>query len=673
MKKEFAILTVVVAALLAFLAGRWSSHVGPQPGTQAAPATVADQAANAGQVAAAPGAGWAPATSPTKGNPNALVTIIEISDFQCPFCSRVGPTMKKIDEEYGKDVRIMWANEPLPFHDRAKPAAIAALAAHRQGKFWEMHDKMFAAQKELTDENFEKWAKEIGLDVAKWKKDLTDAAIAQQIDKENAAANAIGASGTPSFLINGKLIQGAQPYESFKKEIDEALAAAKKLAAAGKSGMALAEAAAIERDPANGAKIVQYFLKGELPAADAPAEAPKRGEAAAADKDEGPAVAPPDSFDIWKVPVDPKRDAVKGDSNKAQITLVEFSDFQCPFCTRGANTVTEIEKFYGDKLRVVFKHNPLPFHPNARPASAAAIAAGKQGKFWEFHDKAFAAQDKLSDENYVAWAKELGLNLEKFDKDRKDPAATKQIDDDLAMGAGVGIRGTPAFVINGRKIVGAQPAGVFKAVIDEELKKAGDKRGQSYYDEIIAKGKTWSELGDTAADLKLDGLPFKGPKDAKVVITTFSDFQCPYCSRVGEPVDTAWAARKDKVKVVFAHFPLSFHQLARPAATAAQEAWEQSPEKFWKLHDLLFKNQRELSEEKIDALAKEAGVDMDKLAQAKKDKKYDKLFDTTMEMGTKAGVEGTPSILVNGRKYEPTGGFTAEAIGATLDKLLGKK
>jgi protein-disulfide isomerase len=673
MKKEFAIITVLIASLAAFFAGRWSSHVGPQPATQAAPATVAGATGGEGQ--APVGAGWAPATSPTKGNPNALVTIVEISDFQCPFCSRVGPTMKKIAEDYPNDVRIVWANEPLPFHDRAKPAAIAAMAAHRQGKFWEMHDKLFANQQQLTDENLEKFAKEIGLDVAKWKKDMLDPAIAQQIEKENAAASAVGASGTPSFFINGKLVQGAQPYESFKKEIDDSLAAAKKLAAGGKVGQALAEAAFAERDAQNGAKVATYFLKGELPAADAAAapEAPKRGDAPAADKDEGPATAPPESQEVWKVPVDVKHDAIKGDSAKAQVTVVEFSDFQCPFCSRGAGTVTEVEKAYGDKVRIVFKHNPLPFHPNAKPASQAAIAAGKQGKFWEFYDKAFANQQNLTEENFVAWAKELGLNVDKFNTDRKDAAVAKQIEDDLALGTTVGIRGTPAFVINGRKIVGAQPIGVFKAVIDEELKKAGDKKGQGYYEECVAKGKVFTELGDTVADLKLDGLPFRGPKDAVVTITEFSDFQCPFCSRIVEPVHTAWEKRKDKVKVVFAHFPLSFHQFARPAATAAQEAWEESPEKFWKLHDLLFANQRELSEEKIDALAKEAGVDMDKLAKAKADKKYDKLFDATMEMGTKAGVEGTPTILINGRKYEPTGGYTPEAIGATLDKLIAAK
>ena len=125
------------------------------------------------------------------------------------------------------------------------------------------------------------------------------------------------------------------------------------------------------------------------------------------------------------MPVDAKVDAILGDSAKAQVTIVEFSDFQCPFCSRAAKTVDQLVTDYGDKVRVVFKHKPLPFHQNAKPASAAAIAAGKQGKFWEFYHKAFDNQQNLTDENFVAWAKELGLDAGKFDADRKSDAVAK--------------------------------------------------------------------------------------------------------------------------------------------------------------------------------------------------------------------------------------------------------
>ena len=647
MKKETGILVVLFATLLAFGAGRMSAKV--SPGAQGAPVAVAEGGAAVG------GDGILPATLPGHGSKDALVTIFEVSDFQGPFCGRVGPTLKKLQDDYPNDVRVVWANQPLPFHDRAKPAATAAAAAHRQGKFWEMHDKLFANQRDLTDDNFQKWAKEIGLDMAKFNADLKDDAIAKQIDRDIAIANALGARGTPAFFINGKLLSGAQPYENFKKEVDDAIAAAKPIAAQ-KKGVDFLLEAFTARDATVGPNVLKYYIKGESPAAEA-AAAPHEAEA----KDDGPAKAPPDSYDIWKVPVDAKKDAIKGSSEKALVTIVEFSDFQCPFCSRAAATVTELEKAYGDKVRIVFKHTPLPFHQNAKPAASAAIAAGLQGKFWEFYDKCFANQQALSDESFQAWAKELNLNVDKFNKDRKDEAVAKQIEDDIAAGQLVGIRGTPGFMINGRKVVGAQPANVFKAVIDEEIAKAekAGKKGPAYYDSIIENGKVFSELGDKK-DINIEGLPFKGPKDAAVTIVEFSDFQCPFCSKINAPMEAA-LEKDPKIKVVFAHYPLSFHQNAKPAAIMAQEAWEQSPEKFWKLHAQMFGNQKDLSEENITKWAKDAGVDVSKLTDAQK-KKHEDFLNKLQEMGNKVGVEGTPTVFINGRKWEPSSGFTPEAI-----------
>ncbi len=664
MKKETVLLVVVAAAVIAFGVGRFSNKVGPGGNTPAQPATVAANAP-----AAAAGTNGIPATSPWKGAADGAVTILEVSDFQCPFCSRVGPTIKQILEAYPKDVRIVWANQPLPFHNNAKPAAMAALAAHKQGKFWEMHDKLFANQQQLSAENYEKWAQELGLDMAKFKADLKDDALSKQVDREQAAANATGAGGTPSFFINGKLIQGAQPFDNFKTAIDAALADAK-AAAAGKTGIEQMKLAAAKTGGETGTKVVEYFFEGKAPEA-APAAAARGGDAPKAD--EGPATPPPDSYDVWKVPVDPKRDAVKGSDN-ALITIVEISDFECPFCSRGANTMSEVEKAYGDKVRFVFKHHPLPFHKNARPASAAAIAAGRQGKFWEFHDKCFANARELTEENFVKWAKEIGLDQGKFDAVRKDPATDKQITEDMEMAGTVGVRGTPGFFVNGRKIVGAQPMPMFKAIIDEELKKAeaAGKKGQALYDQIIAKGKVFTELNDKVNNFDLAGLPFKGKADAPITIVEFSDFQCPYCSRVATPVNAVYDANKDKVKVVFAHFPLSFHQQAKPASVLAQMAFEMGgAEKFWAVHDALFAAQRELGDEKFKEIAKNNGIDWAKVDAAIKSDKYKEMFDKVQKMGEAAGVEGTPSVYINGRKFEPGAGYSPEGFAKAF-ALLNK-
>jgi protein-disulfide isomerase len=153
----------------------------------------------------------------------------------------------------------------------------------------------------------------------------------------------------------------------------------------------------------------------------------------------------------------------------AEIEIVEFSDFQCPFCGRVTPTLKQVEEEYGDRVRIVFKHLPLSIHPKAPAAHAAAEAAHRQGKFWEMHDKIFANQREMSPEKYRVYAEELGLDLAQFDKDVADPALKKRIDSDTQQAAKLLVRGTPGFFINGRFLSGAQPFASFKRLIDEEL------------------------------------------------------------------------------------------------------------------------------------------------------------------------------------------------------------
>ncbi|HEX5747020.1 MAG TPA: thioredoxin domain-containing protein [Archangium sp.] len=160
--------------------------------------------------------------------------------------------------------------------------------------------------------------------------------------------------------------------------------------------------------------------------------------------------------------------AAKGPEN-APITIVEFSDFQCPYCSRAIETVDQVLKAYPNQVRLVFRHFPLDFHAQAPKASEAALCAQDQGKFWEMHDKLFANQKALEVPALKGYAKELGLDTGKFDKclDSGEKAAIVQAD--MADGKKVGVNGTPAFFINGVLLSGAQPFDEFKSVIDSEL------------------------------------------------------------------------------------------------------------------------------------------------------------------------------------------------------------
>jgi protein-disulfide isomerase len=161
--------------------------------------------------------------APHKGSDGAKVTIVEFSDFQCPFCARVAPTLERIEQEFGDDVRIVFKHLPLRMHSKAPAAHAAAEAAHRQGKFWEMHDRIFENQGEMSPEKYEEYAREMGLDLERFKTDVASTEVKKKIDDDTAEASRVGVTGTPGFFINGRFLSGAQPFEAFKTLIDAEL------------------------------------------------------------------------------------------------------------------------------------------------------------------------------------------------------------------------------------------------------------------------------------------------------------------------------------------------------------------------------------------------------------------------------------------------------------------
>jgi protein-disulfide isomerase len=176
-----------------------------------------------------------------------------------------------------------------------------------------------------------------------------------------------------------------------------------------------------------------------------PRPAPERKEVAATGPARGPATAP--------------------------ITIVEFSDFQCPFCSRASKTVDEVVQAYPEQVRLVFRQFPLDFHEQAPKASEASLCANDQGKFWEYHDVLFANQRALEVPKLKEYAQQVGLDGGKFNECLDSGRKAEVVQADLAAGKKVGVTGTPAFFINGIMLSGAQPIDEFKSVIDAELKQ----------------------------------------------------------------------------------------------------------------------------------------------------------------------------------------------------------
>ena len=153
---------------------------------------------------------------------------------------------------------------------------------------------------------------------------------------------------------------------------------------------------------------------------------------------------------VWDIPEEDS--PVFGNTKNPKLTIVEFTEFQCPYCSRIAPTMKELNQKYPDKIKFIYKHFPLSFHANAKAAAASSIAAHKQGKFWEYRYALAPHSRELSDSVFLAVAKEVGLDVEKFKKDMVlDSAMEARIDKDFQLGVQVGVQGTPNFYINGKR------------------------------------------------------------------------------------------------------------------------------------------------------------------------------------------------------------------------------
>lgn len=160
--------------------------------------------------------------SPFKGPADAPITIVEFSEFQCPYCSKVTPQLKQVMDAYPEQVKVVFKNYPLRSHPWAKPAALAGLAAHRQGKFWEMHDLLFAGQKELNHQKFQIFAQQLGLDMAKFNADLKNPELAKKVDRDTQLGKQSGVRGTPTLFVNGRLLND-RSLADYRKLIDREL------------------------------------------------------------------------------------------------------------------------------------------------------------------------------------------------------------------------------------------------------------------------------------------------------------------------------------------------------------------------------------------------------------------------------------------------------------------
>jgi protein-disulfide isomerase len=396
---------------------------------------------------------------PFRGDPNASLTLVEFSDFLCPFCVRYfSQTLPTLLEKYGRTGQVKFVVRDFPIaslHPTAPRGAAAARCAAEQGAapFWRMYDALFRAQPQwsrLPDPTafLAKTAREAGADMTAYDACVASGRQDAPVQQSVAAAQALGFNGTPTFQLvlrsTGKTytLVGAQPVDVFTRWIDALLA--------GK-------------------------------------EPPKEEQAEA---------APPPKFEVpfWAKPEglapDPTRPGftVAGDRYKgspdAKFVMVEFIDFECSACQRHAlTTQPELDKQFVDtgEIRWIVKHFPLGIHPHAPVAAAAAQCAGEQGKFWPMYHSLFSGMEQWSgtDELDVALsgvAADLGLDRARFTACLTSRQPLQRVLRDLYDGQAVGVRNVPAFVLfQGETpfvLVGARSTEQFASLLRRQVDRA---------------------------------------------------------------------------------------------------------------------------------------------------------------------------------------------------------
>jgi protein-disulfide isomerase len=587
---------------------------------------------------------------PVWGSPTALVTLVEFADFECSFCKKVEPTIAQLKKTYGPDkLRIVWKHFPLGFHPHARPASQAASAVFSIGgadAFWKFHDALLPEPK--MGDTFDAEAQAAGVDPATLHAKLASGFPAEKVAHDMALGEKLGVDGTPAFFINGAFVSGALPIEVFQEAIDETMKQAKAVLDKG--------------TPRDDLYVTVSKINFTPPGSESASEEPNE--------------PPEDTTSVWKVPVGASPS--KGPA-AAPVTLVFFGDFQCPFCAQADATVKLVEKEYEGKLRVVWKNFPLSMHPRAEPAAELAFEAraekGDAG-FWNAHDRLFASQVDLGDESLLQIAGEMGLDRAKVKRAIEQHTHRAAIQADQRLGVEIEAEGAPQTFINGRRIVGAQPAGAFRALIQAELDHAAAmvKSGTApaaVYETILAEGKTGTKPEQKTIELPaaLAKLPVRGPANAKVSIVEFADFQCSYCIRAESTVRTLIDEHGGNVQLVWINRPLDMHPHAEMAAEAAEEAYRQKGNAgFWPLHDALFAHGHEangLTLESILGYTTAQKLDADRMRAAltpvdKAPAAHRAIVDRDGKVADAAGFNGTPTFVIVGPAGKKATGSSAE-------------
>jgi protein-disulfide isomerase len=508
------------------------------------------------------------------------VSVVVFSDFECPYSSQLFFTMEKLQARYSKQLHVTYKQSPLPsIHPDSPLAHRAALAAGRQGRYDAMAELLYSNQKPQDVASLTAFARQLHLDVPRFLKDLNSISVTTELNADMEEARAFGIDQTPTIFVNGKSLVGFQPEQTLADLIDKAT-----------QNIPASETASAEDQPLDPTLVAEIQTN---PTAS-----------------QGPASAP--------------------------LTIVEFTDFQCPFCKAAVAPMEQFMTVRGREVRWVIRAFPLDFHPDSELATEAALAAGEQGKFWQMHDLLFANQSALKVDNLRAYAEQLHLDMHAFNDALETHRFAGQIAADRVLGTKAGVDGTPTFLVDGHEMTGALSL--------PELNQLADAHSGG-----AAGGPATTLAAAPVVQPDLPDQQVLGPATSvPLTLTWFADVRSPLVARQADLVHELAAQYEGHIRVLFRAFPLESHPDSRICSAALLASLKQG--KFWPMFNALAERRDLLDQTKLMSIADTIGLDhavfasdLDKSSAA---------VTANIEEATRRGIQGAPVLFLNKERVD---------------------
>jgi len=523
------------------------------------------------------------AATPTSATPAAAqpVSIVVFSDFECPYSSQMFFVLQKLQARYSQQLHITYKQSPLSIHPDSPLAHRAALAAGRQGRFNDMAELLYSNQKPQDISTLTAFARQLHLDVARFRRDLNSSSVAAELDADLEESRAFAVDQTPTLFINGKTLFGYQSEQTIADVIDKTAAN---------------DATAPATVPAGVGETIEPALVAAI----------QRSPTAA----QGAADAP--------------------------LTIVEFTDFQCPYCRAAVAPLEQLMAARGRDVRWIIRAFPLDFHPDSELATEAALAAGEQGKFWPMHDLIFANQSALKLENLRTYAEQLHLDMHTFNDALATHRFAGQIAADRALGTKAGVNGTPTFVIDGQLLIGARSLPELNQIADAHSHNSD--RGPATLTSPVSV--TQPEIPDQQVI---------GPETrVPLTLTWFTDVRSPLAAQQAELVRDLAKQYDGKVRVLFRAFPVESREDAHISSAALLASMRQG--KFWEMYDEIAARRDLLDRAKLVSIADALGLDRPRFIAD---------LDTSsaavtanMNEATRRGIQGAPVLFINKQRVD---------------------